>query len=158
VLVEHLADPLGHAAADLPLDDIGVDDPAAVLDHDVPLEPDLSGGGIDLDDAGVCAPDQPLPVIPSPEKVSNASRCESASGGRVWGAVSARPASLASGSAFSGTPLGTTWPSITSRSSTEISSIPAAMASTFSFSRRVVTMTAPLAHVPARLPPVPIML
>ena len=64
----------------------------------------------------------------------------------------------ARGMAFCGTPLGRDTPSTISRSAGLISSSSPAMASTFSLTFRVVTSTAPLAQVAARLPPVPMRL
>ena len=54
-LHERLADALRRAAVHLPLDEQGVDDPAAVVHHHVTQQGDLPGLGIDLDHGDVCA-------------------------------------------------------------------------------------------------------
>ena len=53
LFVERGADALGRAADDLAVDDHGVDQGAAVLDHDVVQDLDFAGLGIDGDDGGV---------------------------------------------------------------------------------------------------------
>ena len=55
LLVERVADALRHPAVDLALDDRGVDQGAAVVHHDVLVDPDIVGVDIDLDDHGVHA-------------------------------------------------------------------------------------------------------
>ena len=143
LLVQHRADALHHAAADLPVDDGGVDELAAVLDRDVAVDVHAPGVEVDLDPAHV---GRLRPAALAAVVVEVAAQ-------RL--AADALLATSANDTEIDGTPA--TWiaPSSTTRSSRGASSRSAATSRICSRSARAEYVTAPPAIGAERLPPVP---
>ena len=140
----HSADALRDSAPDLALDDRGIDDRAAVLGRDIPLDLQDSGLDVHLDDGAVAAAWPPSNTFDFEDGIDVGTERPDA----------ACRATSATGIALSGSPQTTTWPSVISRSRALASMSGAATSRTLAFSCRAPYRVTPPVMVAHRLPPV----